>query len=525
MCPGRSRARALPHIALALLAAPVLACATAAVEPLPAAAAALAPAPVALGLTRFVQMTVVSNLTIESARLQAQAAAQLTDAQRALYDPAVFARLRRDDYERPRTYEERTVSLTNIEKANAVERLGQVAGGLRGKLPTGAVFEVSHDVRRRQSNLLATEQEREHRGTLTLSIRQPLLRDAGRAATEADLQVTELEQQIERQKAIKQLLDTVGEAAGTYWQLYRAQQALALRAAALDKGRALLEDVSRRIRHGFAPRTDLGEAQVMVGSREAELVRARQQLDEARARVRNLLGQSFGDGSAAAFVTKDAPTADVAADVPADPARLDALLQGWPSYQIARLRMEQEDVRWRHARNQALPDLDLELGYNGHSLDQHLRGGIKDTLRNRHPGWWAGVSFEMPLDNRMASSRVQAQRLRRDAAATQLQSEGTMLGNEWVTRLAQLRAARDEVALLQREVTLREGLVAAERMTHERGRARLADLLDSEARLEDGRVRLLDAVVRAQLAQLSVQAVTGELFARFGVEVSEAVQP
>lgn len=507
--------------AFAALVASALATATLPGRAQPAAWAS-APVPAASGidLRDFVHRVVVENLTVEAARLQAQAAEALVDSQRALYDPAAFAKLRRDIYDRPRTYEERTVSLTNIDKASAIERISQATGGLRGRLPTGAVLEISHDLRRRQSNLLASLEERENRGTLTLTLRQPLLRDAGQDATEADLRVAELEQQVERQKALKQLLDTVGEAAGTYWQLHHATDTLKLRQTSLERGRALEADVRRRVEGGFAPRTDLAEAALMLSAREAELLRAGHLYREAQARVRNLLGQPVA-GTATPITPSDAPQDPPAlALAEVDPLHARELLDTWPPYQIARLRFEQEELRWRHAGNQALPDLAFELGYNQNSLAAGLRVGLKDSLRDFHPGWYAGLNFEMPLGNRAASSRLEAQRLRRDSARLAMESEANMAGNEWSTRLSQQDTAQRTLALARADVVAREGLVAAERLGHERGRVRLAQLLEAESRLEDARVRRLDAMMQAQLALLSTQALDGRLLRRFDVDLA-----
>lgn len=477
-----------------------------------------------LSLAELVQLSLLHNATAAAARLQAEAATRLLSAEQALYEPIASARLKREGYERPRTYEERTQSLTNINQANAVEQIASSAAGLRGKLPTGASFEFAHELRRRQSNLLASQADRENRGTLTLTLRQPLLRNAGRNATEADLRVAELEQQIERQRFIKQLVDTVGEAAGTYWQLLRAQEQLRLREQAMTSALALQDETRRRVEAGFAPRVDLLEAEVAVGARETERVRAEQLVTEADVRIRNLLAQAGAPGRGLRFrAVQDVPADALGAPAAGDEADVEAPLQRimaqWPGYQIARMRFEQEDLRHQHARNQQRPDVSLELGYNNYSLAPGLRDGVEDTFRGVHPGWSVGVVFEMPLGNGAARSRAEAQALKRDAARLQMDNEARTVGNEWAARRAQRDAVKRELALLRREQAQREALLQAERSNHAMGRSRLRQLLETEDRLIELRVRQLDVEVRLQLAELSLQALTGELFQRFGVRI------
>ena len=475
----------------------------------------------ALSAAQLVQLTVLYNASTAAARLQAQAAGQLLQSERALYEPVGFARLRREGYDRPRTYEERTVSLTNIDKASAIEQVLSSAAGLRGKLPSGAAFELSHELKARNSNLLATTSEREYRGTLTLRLKQPLARGAGRDATEADLQVAEKEQQIEQQRFVKQLLDTVGEAAGTYWQLYRSGQVLALRERALRTAQQLRDETQRRVQGGFGPRVDLLEADVAVGGREADLVRARQQAMESQVRVRNLLNLDGAQTSGLSFSATDLPSGGPANDDAAAEGPPPQLLDFWPSYRIARLRHEQEELRLRFARNLEKPDVSVELGYNTNSLTNQLRTGLDYSLRDLHPGWSIGLTFEMPLGNQGARSKRAAQSLKRDAARLQMEAEAHQVSNEWSTRASQARSSWREMDLLRQEVTSREAIFSAERSSYELGRVRLRQLLETEDRLDESRLRLLEAHVRAQISELSLQALSGQMFQSFGLRLQQ----
>lgn len=483
--------------------------------------------PLPLSLTELVQLTLVHNAATQAARLQAEAAGRLLQAESALYEPLASLRWRRELQDRPRTYEERTSGLTNVGKTSALEQIITGATGLRGKLPTGATFEFGHELRRRQSNLLATTGERENRGTLTLSIRQPLLRNAGREATEADLRVSELEQQIERQRFVKQLVDVVGEGAGTYWQLVRARDQLLLRERSLESARQLREDVQRRVDGGFAPRVELLEADIAVGSRETERLRAQQLVQEAEARIRNLLNQGGAPGSGQRYrAVESLPAPAATPEAAAEPVTaestevtLQRLLEQWPGYQIARLRAEQEQVRLTHARNQQRPDVAVELGYNQNSLVPSFRYALEHSLRDLHTGWYVSLSMEMPIGNTAPRSRREAQEFKRDAARLLMESEARALGNEWATRSSQRDSGQRELALMRREVAQREAMVQAERLNHEAGRSRLSQLLEAEDRLTEVRSRLIEAEVRAQLSELALQALTGELFARFAIRI------
>lgn len=476
--------------------------------------------PLALSAVQLVQMTLQRNPGLLVARLQAEAAQRMADAERNLYTPTGFGRVRREGVDRPRTYEERTASLTNIEDAAAIEKINTGSAGVRGRLPSGATLELSHEMRQRQSNLLATPDEHEYRGTLTLTLKQPLLRGAGQSQVEADLRVAELEQQAERQRLQKQVLDTVGEAAGTYWQLLRAGQTRQLRERAVQSALELQAEVKRRVDGGVAPRIELLEAESVVGNRQTELLRADQQLVETRARVRNLLNLDLAGergqppeftartpAEGAALPLEDAPSAP-----PAD------MIERWPGYQIARLRFEQEGVRLEVARSQAEPDISVELGFNRNSLESRGWMSLHASVR-QHPGWSVGLVFEQPLGESAAGPRRDAQTRRAEAARLQADTEARVARNEWAVRAGQVQAVAREQALLRQELRNRQAVLAAEREQYQMGRSRLRQLVEVQDRVDENQVRLIDAEVRGQLARIALQAISGQLLDSFDVRL------
>ncbi|MEI8265493.1 MAG: TolC family protein [Betaproteobacteria bacterium] len=474
-------------------------------------------------IEEFVQQAVLRNATAQAVRLQSEAAGRLVEAERALYDPTLVSGARRELSNKPRTFEEQTSGLTNVGKDSAIEQYSTASAGLRGKLPSGATFEFSQDLRRRASNLLANGDVREHRGTLTLTLRQPLLKGAGRASTEADLRVAEKEHQIEAQRFIKQVLDVVTDAGSTYWQSFRAEQTLRMRERAVAVAQELRAEVQRRADGGMAPRVELMEADIALAARQADVVRARQLAVEVQARARNLLAFDPVTHPAWVLVTSVTEAASEPATAVPDTAGgpPEAMLGRVPAYQIASLRLEQEQIRLDHARRQERADLSLEFGLNRSSLTDSWRSGLEQSLGSRHPGHYMGVLLEMPIDNGAARARREGQGLRRDAARLQADAEAKNAYNEWASRRGQWTASLEEVALLKNEVQARQALLAAERENYATGRTRLRGLIEAQDRLDEGRLRQMDAAVRARVAEIALRASSGELFSFFGLKIAE----
>jgi outer membrane protein TolC len=197
-----------------------------------------------------------------------------------------------------------------------------------------------------------------------------------------------------------------------------------------------------------------------------------------------------------------------------------SLLDSVPTYQVAFLRLEQEQIRLDHALRQERPDLSLEIGLNRNSLTDSWQSGLEKSLGNRHPGHFLGLQYERPLDNGAARARREGQALRRDAARLQAQAEASNAYNEWASRRGQWVAGVEEVALLKQEVMARQALLSAERENYAAGRTRLRGLIEAQDRLDEGRLRQMDAAVRARVAEIALRAASGDLLVFFGLKLA-----
>lgn len=481
---------------------------------------ALRPAPdgaLQLDPGKLVQLIAVNNVAVRNAQLQQGVSDRLLSAEQALYVPNFFSRLRSEDSDRPRSTDEFTGldDLIGNRPAIAIETVRSAEVGVQFKLPTGGSIEVSHQLRDRTSNQLIGAQQ-EARGIVNIGFKQPLLRGAGRQATEADLRVVELEAGLDRARFAKQLLDTAGNGLDAYWQLARAVQGLTIREGSVATLRRLSEDVRRRVEGGFAPRTELLDVSIAVSARQTDLVRAQRAALEAQSRVRSILNVAVAPGDEVRF----APTVGPDASVPIAGGieeRVGRAIEEVPAFRLARLKRDQEQVRLDFARNQRLPDLNLEFGYRYNSLADGRREAIDEAFGRKHPGWYVGLNLEMPLDNRRGDSRLAAQSLRLQQAEIELDGSRKAIANDVLTRYRQFLSAQREAELQRTDVSAREQLLEADRAQYALGRARLRLLLEREDELNESRLRLLDAEIRVELARAALMLADGSLLAAHGV--------
>jgi outer membrane protein TolC len=473
-----------------------------------------------LDAATMVRMTVERNAEIVYNKLQADIASLGVDAQAALYEPTLFATLRREDRDRPRTVEERlTTPLSNVGRLD--EKVHFYEGGLRQKTPSGADVSTSVRVNDKNNNLIASTRPdkdgQETAGALVVTLRQPLLRGAGRSVVETDLKVAELDRSATIWQYKQQILRVGGDALAAYWNLQRAKAMRGVRAVALENANELLRDVKVRSDGGrLAPNT-VTEARSAVIAREAEVYRAAGTVSEAEAKVRTVLNlPPFGAPLNLPPMAEAAGPKDAGDPV----ARFDRALEAWPSYRIAELRLQQNVVRLAFASNQKQPQLDFLFSWSSNSLVRGRREAYDQILPKKNLDYYFGVSFEKPIGgNQAANARYDAQAVRVQQSQLEMQAVQNALGNDIASRTEQFQQAAAELEGARIDSQLRQELLDSERDHFKAGLTPLAQVLRREGEQIEAQLRIVEVQVRLELARAALMTADGSLLTDFQIEV------
>ncbi|MCE4553059.1 TolC family protein [Roseateles cellulosilyticus] len=480
--------------------------------------------PVRLDARTLAQLALEQNAEVLYARLQSRVSEQAAEAETGLYLPVAYANLRREGRNRQRTVEERLqAALGGITRLDE-QVLGGEAG-LRMKAPTGAEVALAWRSTQRRSNVIGSASfatgDSESTGALVLSLRQPLLRGAGRDVIETDLRVARYESQIGAWQFRQQVLRIGSDALSSYWQLWRARETQALRTAALDNARETVEDVRLRVDGGRLAPGSLDEAQAVLAARRAELARGQQALLDAEAKVRVMLDLPPQDGDwQLAAPELDAPPAP--SELAALAERLPDIEAAWPPLRMALLKREQADARLRLAYSKKLPALDVQASYSTNSLVYGPLDAAVKAAQGRNPDWTIGVAVEVPIGgDRRAQAEYRAQQLRVEQSALEVHSVRQALASDYFNRAAQAAELGRELVQLREELVAREQLEAGVREQFNSGAAPRGRLLRLQADVLDARMRLIDGTSRWALARVALQLVDGSLLTANDVQITE----
>lgn len=307
----------------------------------------------------------------------------------------------------------------SFDDAYARRRQYGAAVGLGKEFATGLDARLSLESSRLSSNSNALGLAPEYRTFLILDFTQPLLRDFGPSVNTTELRIADQRLLQARFGYLDQAQRLAEALELAYFELARTHEILRLRIESRELARELLAGNRDKFEAGIVPITEVQEAETAGAARDEQVVVARQQMETAANRLKDLLAIGHDDPLAAILLRTEALPGTEQAWPPLETALSTALLAR-PDLERQRLEIASRDIRLAFFQNQKLPRLDLEasLGVNGlageleesgtigaranrgdywHSLDQAASG---DGY-----AWFAGLRFDYPLGNRAAAAR------------------------------------------------------------------------------------------------------------------------
>lgn len=470
----------------------------------------------------FLQLLVARSVEVRFGLLNSEVTRSLMLGEAGQYETVLFVSRRQEGRERQRTAEERTSSNPLNAGTAVLDELALTNElGFRNKLPWGTEISLSHRRVKKTNNLIPLYNDEgvdtDHNAFLTLTLKQPLLRNAGTRVTETDLRVAELEHQISLHQLQQQTQKAAIDGLNVFWQLYRAEASTELRRQAVASTEALLADAQGRVAAGKLPESAVLELQGVLLSRQAELLRSQQALREAQGKLANALHLVWSGeqalGTRPRLQAIDAP-------LPSAVAEATQAIESWAPYKVAVLKLQQALVRRHYAHNQTLPLADFVLSYGGTGYDQEARGARDAANRSRYPDWYMGINFEFPLQgNQRARQQLLAQNHRLTQAELEINAIKISFFNDLTSFYSDLVQSRAVVLASHKDLDMRQTLLKHEEERHRIGVGLLGTLVQRQIDLTEAQQRLLENQIRFELALSNWHYIQGQFFSTFHIHV------
>lgn len=375
------------------------------------------------------------------------------------------------------------------------------------ELPTGLVLGPALDVLRVEEGDTPAFEE----ATLSFTLRQPLLRNRGRAAVTGGVRAAEMEARAAELDLRHRVSERVLTVAVEYWFYVAAGQNLEILLESEERSQTLLGTTRRLVEADRTPAAELVQLEANLASKQSSRIRGEDDLFAARQR----LGREIG--LEAAEILALPPPADGFPDLPepgllADAAPLlDLALLARADLLAARERAESARVLRVAAETDLRPLLDLVVspGYTS-----ALAGGLPfEALADGATGFSAvlGLNLSLPVANRVAEGSLARSLAAERQSELAVELARKSLGADVPAAVHTLLRSSERLAMAERAVGYFETAVRNEEKKLTAGTSTVIDVISQQDRLTSSRQALVDARLSVARALLDLRFETGTL--------------
>jgi outer membrane protein TolC len=353
---------------------------------------------------------------------------------------------------------------------------------------------------------------------------QPLLRNLRIDGTRAQLQITQLNQQISETTLRATIARTLVNVRNAYWDLVFAIAAADVAERSLALATRLVEDNQARVEVGTLAPLDVVQAQAEQANRRQTVAQTAAARRTAELALKRLIVNGTDDPLWTASIEPvDRPTyATTPVDVGLAVRRA---LTTRTDLDTARRQIQANDISLRNLVDQQMPALDLTASYGlagvggpvfsrqglGGQITNIVPGGYRDALRTLGnfdaPTWNFALAFSYPIGTSPAEANVARARLQQRQTIAQQRALELQIATEVTNAALQVEATRERLQAAQVALTLMERRLEAEQSRFDVGLSTNFFVVQAQRDLRDAQNAELRALLDYRRAQVDFERV------------------
>ena len=352
--------------------------------------------------------------------------------------------------------------------------------------------------------------------SLTASITQPLLRGRGETVTRVARSRAEYaadQARLQREAAGRTV---IRDLIGAYWEVAYAWSDLEIRRSSLDLARERRRLTDASVRGGATAPTEVLAVDQVIAQREEDVVVAELAVTERSLEFRRLAGLEIT--SSEIDVRVDSPLSAQVQTIEM-PKVVDLALQRSPEIAALEVQGRGAELEIEVTDNGLLPRLDVNVFATPSGTDNTFAGSVEQVFDGDEYEIGGGVTLQHSFGRRAAkgaSRRAQAERQRVRINMADMRRQ---IAQAAAQAVALARSAERRMQLSRTAIDLTEKNIKAETGRFELGRSTNFDVLLRQEEHTQARLRFARAATDYLRAVAIVEALTGELLAKYGIKV------
>ncbi len=461
------------------------------------------PAELELTLEQCRALALQNNLELKASLIDPAIAAERLSEEEAKFEASFSIGTRYNNFDRPAANEYDIIAGS---KGNALSS----ALGVNLPLRTGGTLSFDVTDIRSKSDALLQSFNPSYQPEASISISQPLLRNAGKWANLHSIRVTSYNRQITDARTKLEIINVLAAIDRVYWRLYAARKELEVRKQQYDLADAQLAQVRRLVGVGERAEVEIVRAEAGVAQQLEAIIIAENSLRDRERELKRVVNK--------AGLGMQTPTVLIPGSEP-DPIRYDLsrseLVRTAMDSRMELLELElqllQDASSIDYARNQALPLATVSYTYGVNGLGGSRTDAYDLLLDSDFSDYNAGLQMVIPLGNKAAFSRIRQSIYQRRQRLAGRDDREKVIELEVLNAIDQAEANWQRILAARQNSILNGRLYEAEKRQFELGMRTSTEVLDAQANFANAQSSEINALAEYQIALVDLAYATGTI--------------
>ena len=471
---------------------------------------------VTLSIEEAIKLTLENNFEIASEKIGPQIGDHEIRGAKGAFDPAMTLDFSGERSKRP-TFNQ--VAGSEINNLN-------FSIGFNQRLATGANYGLDFFNRRQETNSRFSAEPVFYDSQARFFISQPLLKGWGIGFNKSSITISQNNKAISQNALKQRVIEVVSEVQSAYWNLVFAIQKMEVQKLSLDAALRLLEEMRVRLEVGSVPPSDTLQALASVASREGDIIVAEDAVRDAEDRLKAItnipLRESIGGRPQvweAALRPTDEPVFE-SVEIDLEKSIQEAF-QKRADYTQAKIDIKNRKINVSRAYNQTLPSLDLTASLQFNGLGVNYSDNIDLLSELDANSWDVGLSIDVPIGNRSASSQYAASRLEKRRAELNIKKMEQDIIVQIRDAVRQIDTDIRRIRATQLARTLEERNLTEEEERLRLGLSTVRDVLETQRILATARTNHLKAIIDYNESLINLEKVRGTTLEKNDIKIDD----
>jgi len=394
-----------------------------------------------LSLDETTEIALKNNFDIQLTKYDTWIARTESQIARSIYDTIFEAQVEYRDDQHKRT--------STILGTKTVDNDYNV--GLSKKLPSGTTVSIDLDNNRNFNNATFATASLTHDSTLGVTVEQDLGKNFLGIQDRGNVKITQIDIENAEYTSLEKIEESIAQVQKAYWDLVFLGEKVRIEEEMVSQAKKLYDLHQENLGSGLVEIPEAIASEANYKSRKNTLLLAYNQV-QAKNNVLKLLLNIEGE-------IEIEPTEDFSL-----PERREELLislnlafDNRQDYKISQRDIDAKDIALSMKKNNLWPEINLIATLERNGLGDHFKQAVTDVTDQNNPNFFAGLSIEMPLENREARAVWKAAKLEKAKSLLEMKLLERQIAVEITDQVRdcnifqEVAANSQEIALLQKQ--------------------------------------------------------------------------